>query len=202
MALTNNTKYRRITLTINKKVNGSVVTSGGFPKTHSIMDAFGSYTSLTLQQLQTITDAAFNLRLNDFYAFLEGLYFFFNRSFVLNAPSGTDAVLCPLDNSPSPVIQVVSVEAELLPVFGGSVNNYLVWSIIVAQPVTIDTPYQFRVLLTDEWNNPIRYEICYGIIKANQSSNYSNQDNFSTYIPEADLYGPVNVVVDFDSIVI
>lgn len=194
MALTNNTKFRRVELTINKKVNGSLESSVDFPKVHSITDLFGAFPAITEAALMSLTDAAYSARLTAFYDFLEQGYPFFLRNQVLNAASGTDAVLCPLDNSAAPVIGVTSFGAGMAPMNSSTYDNYLEWDIVIDQPAPQDIPYYFDVNLTDKNANIFRTERVHGIIPAGQTSHASG--NLSIYIPEADdtMYAPVNAV--------
>ena len=194
MALTNNTKFRRVDLVINKKVNGSLQTTGGFPKQHAITDAFAGYAAITQTVLATMPDSEYSLRLNAFYSHLETIYPFFDRSAVLNAPSGTDAVLCPLDNSPAPVQQVI-----LPPVVEFQVSAMgayqLVWQVSLAQPAVTDTSYYFFAHVLDKSGNLLRVESLYGIIRQGTTTHQSMvNDSVFILIPEGydPMYTPLS----------
>ena len=183
MALTNNTKFRRRKLTINKKINGSIDTAGGFPVTVLITNAFPGYPALSDTEFQTLSDADYNTRLTAFYAHVQTLYPFWTPQTALNVSSGTDAVLCPIDNSASPVPVVQSVSAAFEPVNGGTLDDHLTWDIVLTEVVTQDTPYYFEVDLFDKNSNFLRTETVFGVILSGQSSHLATTERY--YIPEA-----------------
>lgn len=199
MAQTNNGKYRRLTLTVNRRVNGSLVTTDGFPKIHNITDAFGAYQAITSNDLETMTDGQYSTRLSAFYTHLEALYDFFNRNNVLNASNGTDAVTCPIDNSePDPVV-VQTFGASLQPIMGGTLDDHLSWFIYIASPAPQDLPYSFRVLISDINGNPLRYEYLNGIIPAGATFHDSANDNNYIYISEVYSSPGFVVVIETDN---
>jgi hypothetical protein len=185
MALTNNTKYRNKKITITKKLNGSLVTEGGFPLTISLLSAFTGYPALTETQFLELTDAAYTTRLNAFYTHLEATYSFYNRNTVQNPTSGTDAVSCPLDNSPAPVISVISIGGFL--VAGPDLtSNYLGWTITIDQVAPIPISYFFDIAIKDKHGNLIRTETVNGIILAGLNEHSASDNNIAYYIAEAD----------------
>lgn len=188
MAVTNNGKYRRLSLTINRKLNGSLVTTDGFPKVHNITDSFGSFAAITTANLELLPDGQYNTRLNAFYAHLESLYNFFDRSNVLNPSNGTDAVACPLDNSVPEGIIVTSYGASLAPVTSSMDSDHIEWSIFVSSPVTQDTPYEFQVAIKDRVGNTLRIEYLSGIIGIGQYGHVSINHDLFIYVPE--VYNP------------
>ena len=94
--LVNNGKYRRTTLTITKQVNGAAVNDTEWPKVHSILNAFGTYTAITEATFVTMSDTDYLTRLNAFYVHLEAMYNFFFSSQVSNDYNGADTILCPI----------------------------------------------------------------------------------------------------------
>lgn len=202
MAVTNNGKYRRLSLTINRKLNGSLVTTDGFPKAHNITDAFGAFVAITNANLELLPDGQYTTRLNAFYAHLEAIYDFFDRGNVLNPSNGTDAVTCPLDNSVPEGIVVTSYGGSLTPVTGGTDSDHIEWSIFVSSPVTQDTPYQFEVAIEDRFGNTIRIEYLSGIIRSGQSSHISLDDNQYIYVPEVYTSGlsPISISTVLNSL--
>lgn len=184
MALTNNTNYRKKTITINKKVDNVLQTTGGFPKVHSITEAFGSFPAITDTALSVMNTPDYTARLNAFYLFLETAYDYFDRDQVLNNAFGADAVLCPLDNSvPDPIV-VASVHASMT-ANGTPKANHLSWIIMLTEDVTQDTPYTFEVDLEDAQGNLIRTLTVNGIIPAGDSTHTASNSE-KIYIPEAD----------------
>jgi hypothetical protein len=195
MALTNNTKFRRVDLVINKKVNGSLQTTGGWPKQHAITQAFATYPAITQTVLATMTESEYGFRLNAFYSHLESIYPFFDRSAVQNSPSGTDAVLCPLDNSPAPAQQVIippTLEFLISPMGG----YQLVWQVSLALPAVTDTSFYFNAHILDKSGNLVRIETLYGIIRQGTTTHNSFvNDGVFILIPEGfdPMYAPLSV---------
>lgn len=194
MALTNNTKFRRVTLTINKKVNGVLQTTGGFPVTVSILNGFTDpataqvYPLLTSEQFSLLSDPQYNTRLTAFYNHLENTYPFFQRTSVLNVSSGTDAVVCPLNNTPSPSLPTISsINLDMITVTAAGTPSYLAWVIVISEPATVDLNYKFDVRFTDSMSNIVRTITVTGIIPAGITSidSYSALGE-ATYIMEAD----------------
>lgn len=173
MALTNNTKFRRSTLTINKKVNGVLQTSGGFPVTVSILNGFTDpatsqvYPTLTNEQFSLLSDPQYNTRLTAFYNYLENLYPFFQRTSVLNVSSGTDAVVCPLNNSPAPTLPTISsIFLSMLGISASGTSSYLGWVLSISEASTVDLNYSFQVEFKDNLNQTVRAVTVVGIIPA------------------------------------
>ena len=171
MALTNNTKYRRIELTLTKKVNGSLQTAQGFPITVSILLAFTDpatstvYPLLTQSEFVQLTDGAYNARLNAFYNYMENTYSFFLRTVVGNLSSGTDAVVCPLDNTPAPTLPtVVEISFTLLALSYGVTASALTWYISLTKPSTLDLNYSFQINIKNSAGAVLRTELANGII--------------------------------------
>ena len=144
MALTNNTKFRNTILTIIKKVNGAVDTTGGFPLQVSILSAFTGYAAITEANFLVLNDTDYTLRLNAFYTYLEGAYPFFSRNSALNASNGIDAVSCPLTNIAPPVLTVTGYKGNLSS--SGS-EMYLTWDIQLDGAARQDTPFSFVVVI-------------------------------------------------------
>lgn len=201
MALTNNTKFRRKKLTINKKVNGSIDTAGGFPVQLNVTSAFPGYAALTDAEFKVMTDADYNTRLSAFYAYVQTLYPFFSTADVLNAASGTDSVLCPLDNTASPTPTVLNVDALMAPVGGSTTDNHLEWGITLSDAVTQDTPYYFDIDIKDKNFNFIRTETVFGIILSGQIGHYAGPGEVY-YIAEADdlMVQPLNLTAKIETV--
>jgi hypothetical protein len=195
MALTNNTKFRRVNFTINKKVNGSLQTSGGFPKQHAVTEAFGAFAAITDQQLEVLTEADYTTRLNGFYDFLEQTYSFYNRSQNLVPASGTDATLCPLSNAATPVYTIN--EPPQLGFFEDGNGGYnLVWSVETNDVVVQDVSYFFDANILDKNANLIRTERLYGIVRQGRGTHSSQvDDGHYIYVPEGQnpLLTPISV---------
>jgi hypothetical protein len=202
MALTNNTKLRKKTLTITKKINGSLVTVGGFPLTVSILNAFTSFAAITVEQFRTMNDADYLTRVNAFYTNLEAIYPFWNRSTVLNAYEETNAILCPLDNTAAPVLTVTSIYSSMTPVGSATTDNHLEWGINLDSVVSQDTPYFFDIEIYDKNNNLLRVETVFGIVLAGTDSHFSGLSSY--YISEADnnFYQPLRPVELLETVVL
>lgn len=173
MALTNNSKYRRIELTLTKKVNGSLQTAEGFPITVSLLPAFTDpatatvYPLITSLEFSQLTDGAYTARLNAFYNYLENTYSFFLRTVVSNLSNGTDIRVCPLDNTAAPALpSVVAITFELLALAFGSPAAALVWYISLSESSTLDLNYSFQIQIKDSLGNLLRTELANGIIPA------------------------------------
>jgi hypothetical protein len=184
MALTNNNKLRYKNLTIVKKVNGSVVTTDGFPLTISFLDAFSNFSSISVEVFQVMTNENYLQRLNSFYTHLETIYPFWLRSSLLNENEETNAIMCPLDNSLGPEPIFSNVFSSMAPANGGTTDNYLEWGINLTTNATADVPYFFDIDIYDKNDNIIRTETVFGIISKGNTSHYSGFNSF--YISEAD----------------
>lgn len=190
MSLTNNGKFRRYRLTVNKKINGSLQTTDGFPKIHELLDSFGSYPAITISQFEVLSDANYNFRLNSFYDFLETTYSFFTRNSVLNASNATDQVLCPLDNTATPTVNIASDPQgsfQLLMGDQGQTISNLVWSIEIDSVAQQDISYSFSLNIRDKNNNILRNQIAYGIIRQGNTTHDSfAEDGDFIYFPEGE----------------
>lgn len=204
MALTNNTKFRRTTLTINKKVNGALVTTGGFPVTVSVLDSFTDpatsqvYAALTGEQFSLLSDPQYNARLTAFYNHLENTYSFFQRTSVQNTASGTDAVLCPLNNTVPAQPVISSINLEMIAISSSGLPNHLAWTIAISAPSTVDLNYNFNVEFKDTLNQTVRAITVTGIMPAGVTALDSYSSNGEAiYIIEADTtqHGPLNPTV-------
>jgi len=179
MALTNNTDYRKKTITITKKVNGSMVTTGGFPITVSILSAFGAFPAIDVDAIRTMTSTDYNTRLNGFYDYLELTYPFWTRGTVLNNAFGTDAITCPLDNTP-PSLPAVTEFGSSIQTSGSDV--LVTWFVQLAEISTQDVNFQMTVLITDAQGIVVKGEFVVGIIPA-ETLRYDNPSPL--LIPEA-----------------
>jgi hypothetical protein len=184
MALTNNTGYRQKKLIINKKENGSLVTTGGFPIVMYITNGFPGHASLTDAEFRVMTDAAYNARLTAFYAHIQSIYPFFKIADALNPASGIDAASCPINNSTPANNPATTVTAGLDIPAGGTVADHLRWSIKLQRPVTIATGYTFQITIRDKSNNMLRTETVTGIIPAGSDTHLSTPAE-KYYISEA-----------------
>lgn len=204
MALTNNTKFRRSTLTITKRVNGVVDTAGGFPLTVSILNGFTDpatatvYATITSQDFSTLTDAAYNARLTAFYNYLENQYSFFNRNSVINVANGTDAVVCPLNNTVALIPGIQSIQLDFIALTGTLEPSSLAWTIFLEAGATVDLNYSFMVQVNDSGGNALKQILVSGIIPAGVTSyNSYTVDGRAIYIEEAEspTFTPVAVNV-------
>jgi hypothetical protein len=203
MALTNNTKFRRSTLTITKKVNGEVVTTGGFPLVVSILPGFTDpstttvYPTITANDFAVLTDGAYNARLLGFYNYLESVHPFFVRASVSNVSSGTNATVCPLSNAPSPTITFAGdpiIGGE--PLSGGTLDDHLTWTVSLIEPAPQDVFYYFDVRLKDRNSNIIRTISVNGTIRQGRITHDSYADDgHAVYLPEAydNLMAPISL---------
>jgi hypothetical protein len=174
-------------------------TTGGFPKIHEIIDAFGTYPAITTANLEVLTDANYTTRLNAFYDFLETTYSFFSRGAVLNASSGTDQVLCPLNNTAAPVISLASSpQMTLEPLFAAQADVYLTWFIQIDTVAPQDISYGFDMNIRDKNNNLLRTERLYGTIRqGNLTHDSYSDDGHYIYIPEADIPGLTPIILEY-----
>ncbi len=209
MSLNNNTKFRRTTLTINKKINEVVQTTEGFPLLVSILNGFTdptvglNYPLIIADNFALMTDSQYNNRLLAFYNYIEATYPFFLRANVIVAPSGTDALFCPLNNNPPPVITAVGDPVIFLEHIAGSTVNsivqddYLTWFVQITAPVSQDVTYTFLVNIIDRDLNIFRSLLVTGRIRAGSVTHDSYaEDQDAIYIDEvyrADL-SPITVV--------
>ncbi len=105
--IVNNGKYRRTEFYFEKEVNGSLVFSEGFPLTVSFLSPFAQYPEISEEELSAMTDLNYQIRLNDFYQYLNIQYSFFNsvehvpnlQNQAINS-NGTDLDSCPIDLAP------------------------------------------------------------------------------------------------------
>lgn len=178
--LVNNTKYRNITLTVQKRVNNVITETN----VYNLLAAFTGYALITEEQLATLTDAQYFARRDAFYAHVESLVTGFNRTMVINNSNGTDAVTCPLPGVIPTPITVNTFSGSMQPLSGGTLDDHLVWEITLSAVATRDITYSFDVLLKDLNGNPIRTESVYGIVRSGQTTHQSLDDGLAIYIPE------------------
>jgi hypothetical protein len=101
MSYQNTGGYRATTATLDKK-DASGVSLSGYPKQYSILDAIpGSdpaQAAITIGALRTMSDSAYQTRLEAFYTYLESENAGLNASesvVVGQEPYGNDQILCP-----------------------------------------------------------------------------------------------------------
>ncbi|UJP63984.1 hypothetical protein [Mongoliitalea daihaiensis] len=89
-----NGNFRTSTVTIKRFVNGQESTADGFPIVESLLEPFGSFEQISNDQLISLTNFAFQQRVNAFRTYLTNKYSFLAPTDFTNQAFGTDSSLC------------------------------------------------------------------------------------------------------------
>lgn len=120
-------EYRTQSVTIKRFVNGVEVAGDGFPIVESILQAFGSQPSVSIEALMAMTSGDYTYRVNQFKTYLTGKYSFLTSGDFVNTPSGTDNTLCVpgLTNSSGSIPITNQTEIAIFFDSSGSMNSTL-----------------------------------------------------------------------------
>jgi hypothetical protein len=111
---TRNGKFRRLSVTISRYVDNVDTPGNGFPITESLLQKFGNYPALTEQYLVSMTDVAFDQRVEAFKVWLAAKYNFLSINDFQNSYSGVDEVLCVPENIAGQAELVITSNTNLL----------------------------------------------------------------------------------------